>query len=344
MPNITTLRTWVKNGWTIANRRAISSQIGKENFEGITSSAKIQNLADDTFEYQEAIKYLTPTELEKTLKLLIDNWQEKVCLLKSETFSKLFSKEFQPIRKSTPEGYPVTTIIEKATGKPVEVYFKKSSKSTTERYADDNPLGIGEKINVPFEEWTMYRKLPNGEEEKLGFINWTIQKDKNKFGFGFMAKETEFHKYYTGTLSKDFESKYSGIGIRLNQLKIERFLQEKLAQLEICSSGTAYPFHAKNGFKTIYNEKTFNLTIDEFTQKTSDITGLEPDIVEPIVKKYIISHDNNTITMSFKFLDEICPLSYLTKGTQRFGDIMMELPKESLEFWKNLINMQSILK
>lgn len=337
--SISVLRKLVNNGWTIANRRAIISQIGKKSFNDIATLAKSTHKTD-VFEYQKVCDSLSKESISKTVESLINQIQENTCLLESKTFSKLFSKEFQPLRKLTEEGYPVTTIIEKKTGKPIEVYFKKSPPATVGRLPNKNPWE--EKIYIPQEEWTMYRRLPNGEEEKLGFINWTVQKDKNKFGFGFIGQEIEYLKHYAGTLPNDVESAYSGIGIRLNQLKIERFLQENLGQLEICSSGTAFPFHAKNGFKAVYEEKTIPISFSNFVQKLEKSSGLDTGTVKSILEKYLITQDENSITITSKLLDELCTLSYLKTGNRRFGDIRMELPKESLEFWKNLIRIQPI--
>lgn len=340
MTSISLLRTFVKNGWTIANRRAITSEIGGINFDRIATFEK-SGIGADTFEYQKVCKYLSKENIGKTIEMQINQIQKNTCLLESKTFSKLFSKEFQPVRRLTKEGYPVTTIIEKKTGKPIEVYFKKSPPSSVEQLPNNNPFE--NKISIPQEEWTMYRKLPNGEEEKLGFINWTIQKDKNKFGFGFIGQETEYLKHYAGTLSKDVESEYVGIGIRLNQLKIERFLQENLGQLEICSSGTAFPFHAKNGFKAVYVVKTFPISFSNFVTKLEKLSGLDANTVKSTLEKYLLSQGENSITITSKFLDELCPLSFLKTGNRRFGDITMELPKESLDFWKKLIEIQPII-
>lgn len=50
MPSISMLRTFVQNGWTIANRRTVTSQIGKSNFDAILSLAKKGKLKKDIFE------------------------------------------------------------------------------------------------------------------------------------------------------------------------------------------------------------------------------------------------------------------------------------------------------
>ena len=44
MYNVSALRTLIKNGWTIANRRAIISKIGKANFDEIINNLFINIL------------------------------------------------------------------------------------------------------------------------------------------------------------------------------------------------------------------------------------------------------------------------------------------------------------
>ena len=65
--SIQTLRTFVKNGWTIANRRAITSQIGKSNFDEITNLARKQGMTGDVFDYQMVKDQFTSNNL-TTLK------------------------------------------------------------------------------------------------------------------------------------------------------------------------------------------------------------------------------------------------------------------------------------
>jgi len=68
--SIQTLRTFVKNGWTIANRRAITSQIGKSNFDEITGLAKKSGISGDVFEYKSAMDYLVPSKIANTKSTL----------------------------------------------------------------------------------------------------------------------------------------------------------------------------------------------------------------------------------------------------------------------------------
>ena len=54
MFTISVLRQFVKNGWTIANRRAIISQIGQTNFDEIVLLAKKNGRTGDIFRYADA--------------------------------------------------------------------------------------------------------------------------------------------------------------------------------------------------------------------------------------------------------------------------------------------------
>ncbi|MBR6099004.1 hypothetical protein IKP85_04585 [bacterium] len=71
MYNVSILRTLIENGWTIANRRAIISKIGKANFDEIINLAHSANIAD-SFQYSNALTYLEPANIQRTKKLLSD--------------------------------------------------------------------------------------------------------------------------------------------------------------------------------------------------------------------------------------------------------------------------------
>ena len=71
MYNVSILRTLIENGWTIANRRAIISKIGKANFDEIINLAHSANIAD-SFQYLNALTYLEPTNIQRTKNLLSD--------------------------------------------------------------------------------------------------------------------------------------------------------------------------------------------------------------------------------------------------------------------------------
>ena len=65
------LKTLVNNGWTIANRKVVTSEIGKEKFEQMVDLARSANLVD-SFSYSEASPYLTKKNIQKTQNILTD--------------------------------------------------------------------------------------------------------------------------------------------------------------------------------------------------------------------------------------------------------------------------------
>lgn len=70
MNKISILRSMVNNGWTIANRRAVCSQIGKSNFEEIANLANKKGLTGDVFEYQMVKDELNLRNLSEVRKAL----------------------------------------------------------------------------------------------------------------------------------------------------------------------------------------------------------------------------------------------------------------------------------
>lgn len=78
MSYFSSLKTLINNGWTIANRKAIVSQIGKTNFDVIFNLAQKANLTD-TFKYSDAVSHLQLGNIEKTknaLMNIINSYQE----------------------------------------------------------------------------------------------------------------------------------------------------------------------------------------------------------------------------------------------------------------------------
>ena len=68
MNKISMLRSIVNNGWTIANRRAVCSRIGKSNFEEIANLAKKKGMTGDIFDYQMVKDELNPRNLSEVKK------------------------------------------------------------------------------------------------------------------------------------------------------------------------------------------------------------------------------------------------------------------------------------
>ncbi len=143
---------------------------------------------------------------------------------KSETIKKLFSSEFKLPQGMNEDGYYVTSIISKKTGKPVKAYIRPKS------------------LDTKYEEWYMCIKDSKGNYRKVGVREFGIDWDNNTITSGIMS-------------SNSANKHYSGIGVRLHQLGIERMMQEGFENIQICSTPKAFPFHSKCGF--IAKEKVF---------------------------------------------------------------------------------------
>ncbi len=70
MTSVNALRQMVKNGWTIANRRAIVRGIGKNNFDEIALLAKRTGRTGDLFRYCDAKPHLTAERINATKEAL----------------------------------------------------------------------------------------------------------------------------------------------------------------------------------------------------------------------------------------------------------------------------------
>lgn len=74
MTSISILRTLVKKGWTIANRKSVVSEIGMNNFREIAEKSFKANMYD-TFEYSRFANHLKPNSITETKKAL-----DNICL------------------------------------------------------------------------------------------------------------------------------------------------------------------------------------------------------------------------------------------------------------------------
>ena len=70
--SVPTLKAFVNNGWNIANRKALSSSIGEENFERIAKLAKECEMEGDIVSYNMVNPYITPKAIQGIIQLLQD--------------------------------------------------------------------------------------------------------------------------------------------------------------------------------------------------------------------------------------------------------------------------------
>ncbi len=66
MVSISTLRTFVNNGWTIANRKSVVSEIGKKSFNEISELATKTGRTGDKIRYNDAKEFLQSNTISET--------------------------------------------------------------------------------------------------------------------------------------------------------------------------------------------------------------------------------------------------------------------------------------
>ena len=283
------------NGFYVPN--SIQKFIGEDiNLETITK--KIHEFQQNTINYFKNAKEFPESALE------------------SKTMKKLFSPEFKTTQGINKDGYYVTTIIDKKTGKPVEAYIKCTKKASN---YDKNQ----------FEAWDIFVKNDIGEYEHVGTREFSINKQLKKILPQWMDSEDGFDRF-------------SGIGLREHQLTVERMIQEDLDTIEICAEAQAFPFHYKCGFRVIPSENEISQDkIDKTIDHWVKISGISKAELE---KAIVSRKEGDKIYINTQTMENWRKLLYLkNNGKYCSGDTPMELKGEWLERWKQMDKSQPIL-
>ncbi len=359
------LRGIIRNGFTIANRKALQKTIGKEEFEKLGSVFKKLESSNDfpsfantghtiSFDSIELApkagkmtlsvpvnisnlhvkgnnnrQIFTDSDINlSTITQRISDYEKKVvdyfknakpfpksAIEESKTMKKLYSPEFKPQRRLNEDGYHVTTIIDKKTGKPQEAYVRCIDKKVD---SDNN-----------FENWGIYIKNSANEYELVGQRSFNLDKATNKITPAWMD-------------SRGNNGRFSGIGLRAHQIAVERMMQEKMKTVEICAVADAFPFHYKSGFRVIPKEiKVTPEQIEKYINSWQKGAGFsKKEIEETIISKTV----NGEKVISSQSLENIRKLLYLkNNGKHVFGDTLMDLHGEWLKKWKERAKSQPIL-
>lgn len=366
---IITLRTLVKNGWNIANRRGLNQLIGKDEFIKLGEEfKKLNTKSHDTVINRGDLLIPTgdisllrndgdfilklPTELHdiyvknyyqrfvnkdinvKNITQKIKEYQSKIInyfdnakelpesALQSKTMQKLYTPAFKPTSRINEDGYHVTTLIDKSTGKPVEAYVKCINRRNQINHHETS-------YKVDFENWGIFIKNSKGEYEMVGKRSFYIDKEKGKLLSNWMDAMEGFEQY-------------KGIGLRAHQIGVERMLQENLKTVEICAEGEAFPFHYKSGFRVVPMELDIpKERIAQMLDSWAKESGISKEVLEKnIVTKTVAGKtllDSQTIENWHKLL-------YLkNNGKVMYSDTPMELHGEWLERWIQMAKSQPIL-
>lgn len=232
-------------------------------------------------------------------------------LEESKTMKKLFSPEFKTPQGKNSDGYYVTTIIDNDTGKPVKAYVKLEQ-------GDENS-----------EKWYIFIKNIRNSYQEIGVRHFEIDMNKNIISPGYMENRSY---------------PFSGVGIRLHQIGIERMMQKSLDNVQICSTEEAFPFHYKCGFRIIPIERTMDKNaFIEMLKTFSKDSGI--DIRTLYKNAEIISKNSDIIKFSTKKIENWRKLLYAQgKNIDWSCNCPMRLSKEALAQWKEYIKLQPIFE
>lgn len=233
MNKISMLRSIVNNGWTIANRRTVCSQIGKSNFEEIANLAKQKGMTGDVFEYQMVKDELNPRNLSEVKKVL--GVEEPV--------SESASIAFKRVKNANGE-------VEK---QPISVNInatRDNAEMVTYNFWDgDKPIGF-----VQLEEH-FHKK--NGTSCRPGIL----LKDYPKFGI-------EGDRVIVHMLQNFDEKTYSGIGKLADKVAIQHCLLHGIEPNVV--SEAAYQSHLAHFLRgkrfLPYRGEDFNKTFEQIAK------------------------------------------------------------------------------
>ena len=236
--------------------------------------------------------------------------------IKSLTLEKLYTPKFMPKRRIDENGYPVTTIIDKLTDKPVEITVRPVKRGVQEQY-------------------NLELKTGDCNYETLGWRFFEVNKKDKRIEPGYME-------------SNSFK-RFAGIGLREHQIAIERMLQLGLDDVEILSMSDVIPFHLKSGFTPFAGGKTTSYRsreIEAIIKKLTTVLKLDSDTVRKLLDKYKIgSSVNSEYNINFSKLKEDIAMYCMEHKIpiQSYVKLDMHLSEKSKGDWMKRIDAQPIL-
>ena len=270
----------------------------------------------------------------KTISDRVNEYQQKILnyfknakelpesALESKTMRKLYTPEFKPARRMNEDGYHVTTLIDKKTGKPAEAYVKCISKSKLPYQGNKDQI-------LDHEHWGIFTKNTQGQYEQVGKRLFYIDKDNKKLLPDWMDSDNNL-------------GRFEGIGLRAHQIGVERMMQEHLDTIKICAEAQAFPFHYKSGFRIVPMQQEVPpekiKSVLDFWEKQSGISK------EALEKSIVSKNIDGKIIIDSRTMENWRKLLFLkNNGKYMMGDTPMELRGEWLEKWKEMAKSQPIL-
>jgi len=255
--------------------------------------------------------------------------------LSAKTIEKLYSPKFIPSRDADELGCRITTVIDRKTQEPVEVFVAAMQK-------DNNPL---------HENWIIMTKTPDGELELpngerahiIGDMHFFRDPDKNMLTpkFGMIKKKDDMLQTVFSYMRVFDKDKYAGVGLRLHQLRMERMFGCGFDNALIVADGNSFLFHYKSGFRITPMLKT----LGEEKEVVNYFSYLNNKTPEENAKylKYAILSDNKKYLDYSKSLESMMLDHYIHSSKPLDISPDMMLSEGAKADWWQLINLQPIL-
>lgn len=283
-----------RNSWNYFKGTSSSLEI-KSMVRTVEAPLKLNSLGADTF------VQTTTTNFASRIKQLSGSEGS------SKTLQKLFSPEFAPARHIDENGYFVTTLMDKKTQKPVEVFVKKVREG----------------------KYEFYKKMSNNEYEFIGSRSFSIDKELGVMKPGFMANHSE--------------GMYAGIGIRGHQLAVEEAIREGVDVIYLSSLPKAMKFHQKCLYRPLPKMKFRQEELEDYVADLAEKLSLSE---EQVLKMFSINLDNGVQVLDLRKTTEQINKYLKQQGITDLIDHptmnMFSLEGETLALWKDLVKSQPI--
>jgi hypothetical protein len=253
--------------------------------------------------------------------------------IKSDTFRKLLSPEFTLKDNRDISGAKLTTIIDKKTQKPVQAYvaMAQEDKPGCEHYL----LMVKDKkgkVELNKEKFKVVG-------ETIFYVNKNEQMITPGFELVFVdgVAHERMHSYMRAEGNKD----YSGIGVRLHQLRIERMFQNNLGNVRIAADGNSFPFHYAMGYRLRPNKRP----VGEAKNLLEELSKLNKKQPRENAQYLSIDTVKDRQVLNVSASIENCINDYYKNGGEPIKEFMpnMFLDRFSLEQWLEIVEKQPIL-
>ena len=233
-----------------------------------------------------------------------------------KTAEKLYNIDYEPV--SAPrEGYYLTYVLDKETGKPVDIYIRQVYSN----FRDPKKPWLFK------EKYCFYRLDDEGNLKFVGERRISRNPQDMKIASGYME-----------TIDKSLV----GLGLRGHQIAVERMLQEGYDVVDIEAIQDAYDFHCGAGFKSI-DQYIYR----DGPAKYKYISAWADKLSIPInVAEEMVVYNPNDISMINLNKTTENFILYLKKtGGKIWEDlsVVMRLQGAALEEWIKLSQMKPIL-